>query len=128
MRFSFIGLVLISMISMSCSDDKDSPTGPEEGNSDVFTFAEIQSRVFNSSCAFSGCHDSSTKQAGLDLSDGNAYTSLVNVASSQSSSMMRVNPGDSAKSYLIKKLAGDALNQETIHKIEVWIDDGAENN
>ncbi len=117
------------------ASDKD--TDSDTDNSDVFTFAEIQSQVFNSSCAVSGCHASSTKRAGLDLSDGNAYTSLVNVASSQNSSMMRVNPGNSAKSYLIKKLAGDgtsqmppsgALKPETIDKIKVWIDDGAENN
>jgi hypothetical protein len=45
------------------------------------TFNEIQSQVFNTSCAKSGCHAGISPAAQLDLSENNSYNNIVNVPS-----------------------------------------------
>jgi hypothetical protein len=130
-------LFLIILLSYSCSEDNSTGTGPDDQTA-ALTFTEINETVFQKSCAFTGCHASDTKQAGLDLSEGNAYANLVDVPSTENPSLKRVDPGNSANSYLVKKLKGEGttrmplnrapLSDETITAIAAWIDDGAENN
>ena len=106
-----------------------------------FTFTEIQTQIFNASCAQSGCHSGATPQAGMNLSAGSAYANLVGVASSEVPALQRVEPGDADNSYIIHKLEGRAgivgarmpfggpfLDQATIDRIGAWIDAGAPNN
>jgi hypothetical protein len=97
------------------------------------TFSSIQEKVFTPTCALSGCHGGSQNP---NLSSGQAYSNLVNKASSQKPSVLRVKPGESTNSYLIDKLTGDdtsvmppsgQLSQATIDSIIVWIDNGALN-
>ncbi len=102
-------------------------------------FSSIQANIFNRSCAVSGCHDSGSQQAGLDLSSGKAYGNLVNVPSSQKPNILRVKPGDPANSYIIMKLEGasgisgrkmplgGSLSNEQIDAIKQWIRNGAKN-
>lgn len=67
------------------------------------SFAEIQSLVFDAEC--SGCHGGSGGLGGLG--DCNtAYASLVGVASTEHTSMNRVEPGDPVNSWLMHKLDG----------------------
>ena len=133
-RFAF---VLIAAI-FSCDLEKSIIDLTEEEPAQ-FTFSYIEQNVFRSRCAFSGCHASDTRQAGLDLSTTNAYNNLVNVPSVRSSnSLDRVEPGASNDSFLIKvldgsnslkmPLGGTPLNSATIEYIKQWIDDGAQNN
>ena len=119
---------------------EDSIQGPEDeinnggpGNMRA-TFTSIQSEVFSPTCATSGCHGGSQNP---NLSAGQAYNNLVNQASAQNPSMMRVKPGDSNNSYLMKKLTGDGtsvmppsgqLTQSKIDSIALWINTGALNN
>ena len=105
----------------------------------AFTFSEIQTQVFNASCAGSGCHSGATPPAGLDLT-ASAYARIVNVASTQSPSLRRILPGDPANSYLIQKIEGTAaigsrmpfggaaLDAMTIARIRAWVSAGAPNN
>ena len=108
------------------------------------TLSQIQASVFTPKC--SGCHNGSNPPGGTlpgsqDLRAGNSFASLVNVASLQQSSLMRVKPGDPANSYLIQKLEGAAtitgqrmpaggpfLDQATIDQVKSWIASGAPNN
>lgn len=112
------------------------PTGPT-----AFTFTEIQTQIFSVSCAASGCHSGGSPQAGMNLSAGVSYSNIVNVASSEVPSLMRVAPGSASDSYLIRKLegapgivgarmpfGGPFLDQPTIDRIRAWIDSGAPNN
>ncbi|MCB9057722.1 MAG: hypothetical protein H6627_04095 [Calditrichae bacterium] len=141
MRISLILTFAIFLIVLSCSEDNS--TGPvadntPENNNIAPTFSEINTNVFQASCAFSGCHANNSRQAGLDLSSSNSYNSLVGVTSTQNPGLKRVDPGNSAGSYLLKKLKGDgttrmplrqaALSQDKIDMITAWIDAGAENN
>lgn len=99
--------------------------------------SEIQANVFEPNCAITGCHLGSAAPQGLRLDRANSYGMLVNVASSESSSTLRVAPGDPDSSYLIQKLEGSAsvgaqmplgappLEQASIDIIRQWISDGA---
>jgi uncharacterized protein (TIGR03118 family) len=108
------------------------------------TLTQIQASVFTPSC--SGCHNGSNPPSGAlpgsqNLTAGNSFVSLVNVASHEQPALLRVKPGDPANSYLIQKLEGAAtisgqrmplggpyLDQATIDQIKSWIAAGAVNN
>jgi len=105
------------------------------------SLASIQENVFTPGCSLSGCHSGPAGPnlpAGMDLSSADAsFASLVNVASAQVATELRVAAGDAAASYLVQKLEGSAaagsrmplggpfLDQETIDVIRLWIDSGA---
>ena len=99
------------------------------------TLAAIQASVFTPTCAVSGCHAGATPAAGMSLEDGETFSNVVNVASVGMPTMDRVEPGDSANSFLVRRiegtvapqmpLGGAALSQALIDDIREWIDDGA---
>lgn len=104
------------------------------------TLESIQTNIFDRSCALSGCHVGSNAPQGLDLSAGNARENLVDVASREVPSLLRVDPEDPDDSYLVIKIEGDdqrmlgarmplnmsALSQEKISAVREWIAEGAE--
>jgi hypothetical protein len=102
------------------------------------TLASIQANIFSTSCALSGCHSGGSPQQGMNLSSGQSFANIVNVASAEQPALMRVKPGDSADSYLFRKitgavgitgaqmpLTGGALTAAQIAAIRDWIDAGA---
>lgn len=136
-------VVIIVVLFFSCSSD--SPTDPGTNNnnntntsSDLSTFSEIQKKIFNPTCAVSGCHTGANPPNNLDLTEGNAYSNLVNVNSVENPALKRVQPGDDGQSLLIKKLKGDgttrmppvgsALSNDVIDSVAKWINSGALNN
>lgn len=67
--------------------------------------------IFNRRCALSSCHSGGQPGGGLALAQGDASksrASLVGVSAEQLPSMQRVAPGDPTKSYLMRKIDGDA--------------------
>jgi hypothetical protein len=98
---------------------------------------DLQARVldiFDTSCAYAGCHVSATAPQNLDLSEESFMMNLVNVNSGQVASRKRVKPGDPANSYLVMKIKGSAgikgdkmprggtpLSSQQIATIEAWI-------
>lgn len=98
----------------------------------------IQASVFDVSCAASTCHGDAM-QADLDLSSVAASEAdLIDVDSSQVPSSLRVAPNSSADSYLMNKLLGQNMADETnqmpiggtlcsvkIDAVRAWIDAGA---
>lgn len=102
------------------------------------TLSNIQTNVFNTSCAVSGCHRGAGAPLGLDLSAGNARDNLVNVDSREVPDLLRVDPGDPDDSYLVMKIEGapgivgarmprgrPPLSDEQIQLIRAWIEAGA---
>lgn len=105
------------------------------------SLASIQANIFTPTCAVSGCHSGPpgpNLPEGMDLSSANAsFSSLINIASFQVPTILRVAVGDADASYLIHKLEGTAavgsrmpqggpfLDQATIDVIRLWIDSGA---
>jgi hypothetical protein len=73
------------------------------------TFAVLQRKIFDTSCATLSCHG--TARAGaLDLRPGAAYASLVGVLAdnpvARAAGTLRVLPGDPERSFLLAKLRG----------------------
>ncbi|MGI9326793.1 MAG: CHRD domain-containing protein [Pseudomonadales bacterium] len=106
----------------------------------VATLSQIQAQVFTPSCAVSGCHSGASPPQGLNLSDGQAFSNLVNVASGEVPTLNLVTPNDADNSYLVQKVEGSAavgsrmplgqpaLSNALIQDIRDWINDGAQDN
>jgi hypothetical protein len=134
-----VGVVLlIFLLLVGCSSD--SPLEPVNQNPPtnikLSKFSNLQQNIFTISCAVSGCHVLPNPRAFLLLTVGNAYSNLVNVNSTQMQSMLRVKPGDSNNSWLMKKLRAEGttvmppnglLSAAVIDSIAKWIDQGAAN-
>jgi hypothetical protein len=105
------------------------------------TLTSIQTNVFTPRCA--GCHTGvgANLPGALNLTNAAAsHAALVNVASLQVQTLLRVNPRNPSDSYLIRKLEGTPgivglrmprgagatpLEQTTIDQIRLWITNGA---
>ena len=135
-------LPLVLLLAAACGSVK-TPTEPEEpgGGAAPLTFTRIQAEIFTPNCVKSGCHDAATASAGMVLAAGVSYGQIVNVRSTESSTLDRIEPGDPERSYMIKKLRGDpditgdrmpldrpgGLPQEQIDGIIAWVRAGAPN-
>lgn len=62
--------------------------------------------IFDSKCAFAGCHTGANAPQNLDLTEAAFKANLVKVKSASVPQFLRVQPGDAANSYLIKKVKG----------------------
>lgn len=80
--------------------------------------------VFTSNCA--SCHGGSSPRAGLNLTASASYSNLVNVPATTTSGL-RVKPGDSANSVLVKLMnnMGVTLSAADQNTITTWITEGA---
>jgi hypothetical protein len=103
-----------------------------------YTFVADVLPILRSNCQ--SCHSGRSPSGGLDMSDSAAYGNLVNVASGQLRGTDRIEPSDSARSYLAMKIqathtaAGGSgtqmpprtsLTRESVAIITGWIDGGA---
>ena len=125
--------LLISCDSGSTPDE----TGSSGTTSVVASYASIQEKVFNVSCAVSGCHAGTSAKNDLRLDSNSSYLNLVKVPSKDNPAINRVEPNKPDSSYLIQKLEGTqatgvkmpkdqaALPTATINAIREWIDNGA---
>jgi hypothetical protein len=87
-------------------------------SSPVVSFASDVLPIFQASCGFLTCHGAVTgSQAGMYLGTNGApvdangslvYANLVGVASTDLPSMLRVDPGDPANSFLLHRIDDDA--------------------
>ena len=146
-RLLHCALVTVSILgSVGCDEALSDVTGPTPNLEP--TFSSIQREIFESSDssgreACVSCHNSVGAQftAGLNLIHDLAYEQLVNRASTQKPSLMRVAPGSSDSSYMIHKLQGGPeilqlrmprnppyLTTGQISIIRRWIDLGAPRN
>lgn len=103
-----------------------------DGPAPNFYFSKIQDGIFNSSCI--QCHSNILKEAELDLSNDQAYNSLVNINSNKNSNIKLVIPKDMENSFLyvvlkdkgnLKQLHATKVNLEQLKLIEDWIKEGA---
>jgi hypothetical protein len=134
--------IILFFVFLSCADNitESEPSVFDPGNTPPVsempaTFSAIQSTIFNTTCAVSGCHNGSVAP---DLR-ASAYSRIVNRPSTQSS-FDYIEPNKSAESYLYLKLLGTGitgdrmprgrapLSQAKLDSIKKWIDTGAANN
>ena len=130
----------------------DGPAGVPEPP--MATLAEVQN-IFDRRCGGSGCHLDPTQPpgepgclaapaAGLSLCAPQAWAALVQVPSRQTDALPLVDAGDSARSYLLRKLLpatadegpiagvvgqreppGPPLPDDELRAVAAWIDAGA---
>jgi hypothetical protein len=129
------GRVYVSHFAGTTASDPSPTPAPTTPPS----FARDILRIFTNNgvktCAQAGCHSGTHPQAGQNLDKDHAYTSIVNVTSSEQPKLKRVLPGDAANSYLYQKVAaglmprtGGPLTPADIDLIRQWINAGAPNN
>lgn len=131
---------LILILLSSCSDHiiDSTPSIDQVLNTDLISskFSDIQSKVFNKSCALSGCHVTGVQAPNLS---GNAYNVIVSKPSTQT--LNYIEPGKPNQSYMYLKLINangisgfrmpqnaPQLQQAVIDSISAWILNGALNN
>jgi hypothetical protein len=134
-------LILVALLLTGCGELK-SPTDPLGGEPPIdpnATFTRVQNEIFTPTCARIGCHDTIGQQSQLVLTSGRAYANVVNVASVEMPSLLRVAPNDPANSYLYRKITGSGitgdrmpqalppLSDAEIALVRDWIRRGAPN-
>ncbi|MBI2982030.1 MAG: hypothetical protein HYY44_07055 [Deltaproteobacteria bacterium] len=136
----FFSLLLFFSIMAGCtgSEDETDDAGAMSETALAATLSSIQTNIFTPTCATSGCHSGGGPAASLDLSDGSSFSNLVDVASAQDFTQLRVRRSDPDNSYLVKKIEGNAgtqmprggspLSSIEVRAIRDWITNGAENN
>ncbi len=137
----FVVLLLVGCDTTSSEDDEPDNTPPPATLQP--TLSSIQANIFSTTCASSRCHDSNDPEADLDLTTGNSFAELVNVASIDLTDLLLVKPSDPDSSYLIWKIEGNPgiegdrmprgdnavpLTSTQTNIIRQWISDGALNN
>lgn len=106
-------LLLAALLLASCGRLKESPTSPDSGGGEpvdpTATFTRVQNEIFTPTCAVVACHDPLGQQQQLILSPGRSYAMIVGKPSTEIASLLRVQPGDSANSYLYRKITGSGI-------------------
>jgi hypothetical protein len=133
-----LGVAVASAALSACDEKLSDLTGPTPNLQP--TLSSIQREIFSEQCI--GCHNGSNRflPAVMNLTQGNAYASLVGVPSVERPALMRVAPGDPENSYIVHKLEGRAgiagarmplvgtpLTDGQILVIKRWIELGAPN-
>jgi hypothetical protein len=139
-------LVVVALVltTAACDEKLSDIAGPTPDLEP--TFSSIQQNIFNAPDsagrpACTSCHNLERLSGTMNLREGAAYASLVNVPSSRKAGAVRVVPGNPDASYLIQKLegapdiVGDRMPQRgpfltpgQIQIIRRWIELGAPNN
>lgn len=133
MRLLSFSCLVLALLAVGC--EHADPLGANETEP---TLDNIQTNIFDTNCAVSGCHQGPNAPLGLDLSEGNARDNLVNVPSTEVPDLLRVDPGAPDRSYLVRKIEGapgivgqrmprgrPPLSEEQIQLIRTWIAEGA---
>lgn len=105
------------------------------------SFANHVQPIFTDRCTTSGCHSGDFPAQGMLLTAGASYANIVNVPNLEVPGLDRVEPGDTANSYLWMKvtgapgisggrmpLFGGPLTSSEIGLITGWIQQGAADN
>ena len=123
LSFFFLSVLFAaSLLWTGC--EQQQPTEPEDPAT-LESFALLQKKVFDLSCATSGCHSNSSKAGGLVLEATVSYSSLVNATPTNTAAshagLKLIRPGlpDSSLLYLklgqnVKAEYGDRMPQNSI--------------
>jgi hypothetical protein len=119
------------------------PGGEVRGQvADPVTLTKLQTDIFTPICSV--CHTGvgASLPGVQNLTAGNTYANIVNVASIEVPALMRIKPGDPDNSYLVQKIQGSPgivgvrmpangppyLTATQIAEVRAWVAAGALNN
>src|SRR5439155_24181922 len=104
------GRAVLKMLNGKAAERLTFVCQPARQPSGSASFATIQKKIFDATCATPSCHGAAAAAGGLDLAAGAAYGNLVGVSaanpSAQAAGVLRVVPGDPDRSFLLRKLLG----------------------
>ena len=134
-RWTVMGLGLLTIIACTSPSSPSASTASNTVKTDPSYASDIQP-IWTASCV--GCHGFGG-DAGLNLSGGSSYANLVNVASTQDRTKMRILPGDATNSWMVMKIENrqtvggkmppsGSLTANQIQNIKNWVTQGAKNN
>jgi hypothetical protein len=145
---ALLGTLITAQSPLGCCPKVASRDGGSKGDgaglADAATsgnasYSQIQKKIFNPSCVVD-CHEALIASQNLLLTPEKSYQSLINQPSQQVNSLMRVEPGAPARSYLLMKIEGSAgivgermprraapLPSSETERLRVWIQQGALN-
>lgn len=141
-----LSLCLLAMTGVlvldACGSVKTPTEPPAPTTGAAFTFSQVQAQIFTPICAKAGCHDAAAASGGMVLAAGRAYGEIVGHSARGRPDLHRIEPGDPERSYMIKKLRGDAdivgsqmpldapgsLPRDKLDGLIGWILAGAPNN
>lgn len=146
-RFRGVAALTLALAALSTAGVAGCDSAPDdEEPCDIQpTLSSLKSDYFAKGCTFSGCHDSKTAEAGLDLQSDGLHARLVDIAVSDENAGPRgklyVVAGDPDASFLLQKVEGTQAADEgalmpdgaeepispqcRIAKLREWIANGA---
>ena len=132
----FITMTLLVYKELDSQEKKVTPDTSKKNSDSIFFSRDIQP-ILTKNCAIKECHIAPKPAKKMDLSEGKAYMSMVNVTSREMPKLKIVAPGNLELSYLYDKLTGNhsegdrmpagkrALPKTQIELIKKWILAGA---
>ena len=122
---------------LACGPTPEAETESEANDSLEPTLENIQKNLFSPRCSNAACHGGDNPVRELNLSDGKAYESLVNVESTIGQT--HVIPGDPENSllyqiiqesvnYIRQMPPGYEVEEADVAMVKAWIEAGAANN
>ena len=97
--------ILFLVAATGCTNKLTPPATPGPVAKRAVTPDSVQS-IFTANCALSGCHAGAAPQEGQNLEADVSYENIVGVPSNQQPSLLRIEPGNAADSYLVRKIDG----------------------
>lgn len=119
-------LTAVLLAAASCGKLGELPTDPGLGGGPIdptATFTRVQTQIFTPTCAAIGCHDPLGRQQQMVLTAGQAYTNIVNRASTENPSLLRIVPNDPANSYLYRKITGSGITGDRMPQAQTPLTD-----
>lgn len=94
-------------------------------DTDTVSFQTEVLPILNSNCAMSGCHDSQTKEEGIDLSIYKGAAGITNAGNVSSSDLYEVITTTGRN--IMPPAPRTALSSDQIAIVKKWIEQGAKN-
>ena len=133
-----LAFLIAGLALSSCTNKITRPTGGGPPGMKMAVTPDSVQSIFTANCALANCHLGSDAPFGEQLQAGSSYESTVGVPSSEQPSLLRIEPGNAADSYLVRKIDGDPritgqqmplgappLSNSLRDVIRNWVDQGA---
>lgn len=132
-------LALSAASLVACGGNDDTPEPAPEADVEP-TLSDIQAKILTPTCATSKCHDGTSTDNSLNLSEGKTFAESINIGSdNEVNDGIIVKPFEPENSLLYTLLSGPKQNANKMPKsgslsakrkeaIRLWIANGAQNN